>query len=240
MTYCVAMYLNDGLVFASDTRTNAGVDHVSIFKKLFYFNNANRELVIQSAGNLATTQSVIAILRQEIENDDKDNIMKLKSMFEIAEHLGATLRKVIKRDESELISKNTLSCSFILGGYIGEKNPALYNIYPEGNFVLTNKDTPYFQIGETKYGKPIIDRLINFNTKLSDALKCAMISFDSTIKSNVSVALPIDILVMDRINKTTKQKRLTAQDPYILTVRKSWGQLIVDNFHKIPDLSWEE
>lgn len=106
--------------------------------------------------------------------------------------------------------------------------------------MLANKDTPYFQIGETKYGKPIIDRLINFNTKLSDALKCAMISFDSTIKSNVSVALPIDILVMDRINKTTKQKRLTAQDPYILTVRKSWGQLIVDNFHKIPDLSWEE
>ncbi|MGN1357553.1 MAG: peptidase [Succinivibrionaceae bacterium] len=234
MTYCVAMNLKDGLIFASDTRTNAGIDHISIYQKLFYFKADDRELVIQSAGNLATTQSVIAKINLLIKNDTDDNILKKKTIFEIAQIVGTILRNTVIEAKSELIDTSTLSCSLMLGGYINNQTPELYNIYTEGNFITSNYDTPYFQIGENKYGKPIIDRIVNYNTDLENALKCTMISFDSTIMSNLSVGLPIDIVVMDRKKQTTIRKRITKDNEYMLKIRHAWGQLIKENFDKVP------
>ncbi|MGN1393575.1 MAG: peptidase [Succinivibrionaceae bacterium] len=240
MTYCVSMCLRDGMVFVSDTRTNAGIDHVATFNKLFHFHNENRDIVIQSAGNLATTQSVIALIRKGIELDSADNILKLPTMFEVTELVGRTVRQVISRDSSDLIDKSQLTSSFLVGGKIGDQPHVLYNVYPEGNFISTTMDTMYFQIGETKYGKPIIDRILSYDTNLTDALKLAMISVDSTIKSNLSVGLPIDILVIDLVNKRIRKRRLTAQDLYIQEIRKSWGSLIKQIFEKIPPVVWED
>lgn len=236
MTYCVAMRLKDGMVFVSDTRTNAGVDHISTFRKLFYFQGENREITIQSAGNLATTQSVIAKIKADIESELDNSILKLKSMYQIAEIVGSLLREVVERDKSELIDASQLSSSILIGGYIKGREPELFNIYPEGNFIISCKDTPYFQIGEIKYGKPILDRIVKFDTDITDALKCAMISFDSTIKSNLSVGLPIDILVMDFKKQKTYSRRLDSTDPYMMTVRNTWGQLIKEIFNRVPDL----
>lgn len=240
MTYCVGMCLKDGMIFVSDTRTNAGIDHVATFNKLFYFNKDNVNIVIQSAGNLATTQSVISILQKNIElNELEDNIFSAKTMFDVVEIVGRVVKKVIERDSCSLIDQNQLTCSFLVGGRIKDQKPALYNIYPEGNFICTTVDTPYFQIGETKYGKPIIDRIVNFELNLTDALKLAMISVDSTLKSNLSVGLPVDILVMDWVNNTIKQKRLNSNDPYIQNLRNSWSSLIREIFEKIPPIEMD-
>ncbi|WP_150912044.1 proteasome-type protease [Marinobacter halotolerans] len=196
MTYCVAMRLADGLVFASDSRTNAGFDQISTFRKMHVFEQeGERELVILSAGNLATSQSVISLLDKRSGTKDL-NLLNAPSMFEAAELVGQTMREVIRRDNPDgKISHVDFSCSMILGGQIRGENPRLFNVYPEGNFIEATRETPYFQIGESKYGKPILDRIMSFDTPLERAYQCALISFDSTMKSNLSVGMPLDVAI---------------------------------------------
>lgn len=213
--------------------------HISTFRKLFYFHNKDNEIVIQSAGNLATTQSVIARIKAGVVFGGSDSILELGSVYEVAEQVGKIVREVLKRDKSELIDVTQLTSSFLVGECI-KGQATLYNVYTEGNFIMSGPDTPYFQIGEIKYGKPILDRIVRYDSVLSDALKCAMISFDSTIKSNLSVGLPIDILVIDFKKQRTYSRRLDSSDPYMMSVCQSWGSLIKEIFNRIPDLELED
>ncbi|HSX89544.1 MAG TPA: proteasome-type protease [Pseudomonas sp.] len=196
MTYCVAMNLAEGLVFVSDSRTNAGVDNIATFRKLHVFGvPGERLIVLQSAGNLATSQSVVSLLRQRLDSAGQ-HLHNVASLFDAATLVGDTIREVLTRDSGATLSQGVeLGCSILLGGQIRGAAPALYNLYPQGNFIAATEDTPYFQIGESKYGKPILDRALNYRTPLQQALRCSLISFDSTIRSNLSVGMPLDLLV---------------------------------------------
>jgi len=244
MTYCVAMNLASGMLFASDSRTNAGVDHVSVFRKMQFFQQPDeRLLVMLSAGNLATTQSVVSLLRQRAANDrNAQTILNVPSMYDAACLVGDTLREIADRDGPALSQSNIeVGCSFLLGGQIRGEAPRLFNIYPQGNFIEATTDTPYFQIGEAKYGKPIIDRVVHYHTPVADAAKCALISFDSTMKSNLSVGLPIDMLLYDRDDFGPGiHKRITEHDPYFQQLHQGWGQALRDAFAALPPMLWED
>ncbi len=218
MTYCVAMCLADGLVFASDSRTNAGVDHIATFKKLHVFHQeGERVLVLQSAGNLATTQSVISLLSARIRTQQEPNLMQVTSLYDAAMLIGKTLLEVIQRDSSnqQTCSNTNFNCNLLLGGQIAGETHRLFHIYPEGNFIEATRDTPYFQIGESKYGKPIIDRVLTIDTPLEQAMCCALISIDSTLRSNLSVGLPLDTLLYRSGSfSSAGQHRITDSDPY--------------------------
>lgn len=237
MTYCVAMCLSDGVVFASDSRTNAGVDHIAVFKKLHTFKFDDRVIVLQSAGNLATTQSVITLLKQQIEND-QESLLTVKSFFDAATLVGQLVRSIIERESGQQQSHVDFGCNILLGGQIKGEQPRLFHIYPEGNFIEASEDTPYFQIGESKYGKPIIDRIINFNTPLETAMQCALISIDSTLRSNLSVGLPLDILLYPVDSFSTKQQyRITETHPHFLALRRCWGEGLQKLFKDLPPFS---
>lgn len=222
MTYCVAMRLSEGLVCVSDSRTNAGVDHIAVFRKLHRFGiDGERVLILQSAGNLATSQSVVTLLRQRINSDDGVHLDNVPSMFEAARLVGKTLREVLTHEDMD----RDFSCSFLLSGQIAGEAPQLYNIYPQGNFIAATEDTPYFQIGESKYGKPILDRALNYGTPVEKALRCALISFDSTIRSNLSVGTPLDLLVYRKDSLHLPEgRRLYDDDPYWQMIRTQWSE----------------
>ena len=224
MTYCVAMCLADGLVFVSDSRTNAGVDHIATFRKLYTFGvEGERMIVLQCAGNLATSQSVISLLRQRLHGGGA-HLYNVPSLFDAARLVGQTLREVVEHDAAPSMAAGVdMGCSFLLGGQIAGEPPALYNLYPQGNFIAATPDTPYFQIGESKYGKPILDRALRHDTDLEHALRCALISFDSTIRSNLSVGMPLDLLVYPRDSlKIPAGFRVEEGDPYYEGVRAQW------------------
>ena len=243
MTYCVGMLLKEGLVFASDTRTNAGVDQVAISPKMHVFEVKNdRVIVLMSAGNLAITQAVVGHLREAIKNNDEStkHLNNANSLFEAAGLVGLELRSAFERDAESLKNHNIdFNASFILGGQIKDEKPRLFNIYAAGNFIETCIETPYFQIGETKYGKPIIDRVVKYNTEMLEAVKCLLISFDSTIRSNVSVAAPIDLLLYrtDTLHADCNQ-RITENDPYYLQVRQGWSDGLRSVFSRLPNPDW--
>ncbi|RLM21398.1 peptidase [Brenneria alni] len=238
MTYCVAMRLSDGLVFASDSRTNAGVDHIATFKKLHVFHHDDqRVLVIQCAGNLATTQSIISLLSARIEAQETPNLMQTSTMYHAAMLLGETVREVIHRDsQSQQSGSNTnFGCNLILGGQINGEAPRLFHIYPEGNFIEATDDTPYFQIGESKYGKPIIDRVLSMDTPLEQAMCCALISIDSTLRSNLSVGLPLDVMIYRAHSfDSSEQQRITESNPYFIQIRKAWSEGLLNTFRQLP------
>ena len=223
MTYCVAMRLKEGLVFVSDSRTNAGVDHIAIFRKMHVFGvEGERIIVLQSSGNLATSQAVVTLLRERIQHQAEHNLHTVKTMYEAAELVGDTLREVLKKYKEQDMD---FSCSLLLGGQILGEEPKLHNIYPQGNFIAATQDTPYFQIGESKYGKPILDRALNYFTPIEKALRCALISFDSTIRSNLSVATPLDLLVYKNHSFSIPQgRRLFDDDPYFQMIRSQWSE----------------
>ncbi len=226
MTYCVAMRLADGLVFASDSRTNAGFDQISTFRKMHVFEKpGERELVLLSAGNLATSQSVITLLERRT-GTDVHNVLSTGSMFETAEIVGQTMRQVIRRDNPDgKLGHVDFSCSLILGGQIRGEDPRLFNIYPEGNFIEATEETPFFQIGESKYGKPILDRVISYRTPLNRAYQCALISFDSTMKSNLSVGMPIDVAIYQRdALKPCFTERVEENSNYFHELRQQWHE----------------
>jgi len=241
MTYCVAMRLDAGLLFASDSRTNAGVDHIATFRKMSVFEQpGERLIVLLSAGNLATTQSVVSLLRQRLEHDSK-HLYSCKSMYDVAELVGRTVKEIVARDaDAESVGQGVdFGGSFLVGGQIKGEAPRLFHVYPQGNFIEAGEDTPYFQIGESKYGKPIIDRVVNQRTSLKEAAKCTLISFDSTIRSNLSVGLPIDMLLY-RVDSfaPADPHRITADDPYFNKLRRGWGEGLKKVFAKLPDEDW--
>ena len=241
MTYCVAVLLDEGLVLASDTRTNAGVDQVAIFPKMHVFEvRGERVITILTAGNLAITQAVVNGLREAVKLDDGLHLQNVASMFEAAKIVGDEVRSVFERDAEHLKNHKTeFSASILLAGQIKGEKPRLFSVYAAGNFIETSQDTPYFQIGEIKYGKPIIDRVVKYNTDMMDAVKCLLISFDSTIRSNVSVAAPIDLLLYrtDSFHADCHQ-RIKENDPYYTAVRQGWGAGLKKVFSELPSPEW--
>lgn len=241
MTYCAALKLHAGLVFASDSRTNAGVDQIASFKKMRYFVNAgDRVIVILSSGNLSITQNAINLLEQYGRHPDKRNVWNVESMFDVAQLLGESLREVRKQDGLFLAQNNVdASANFIIGGQIRDEDMRLFMVYAEGNFIEAGDETPFFQIGETKYGKPIIDRVINPQTPLSDAVKCVLVSFDSTMRSNLSVGLPIDLACYTRSSLCLNfQRHITQDDPYFSQISRRWSEGLKGVFASLPNPEW--
>lgn len=236
MTYCCALRLKEGMIFISDTRTNAGVDHISVFRKLHTFGvEGERFIVIQTSGNLATTQSVIGHLKNDLDQSLEPNIYSVNTMFEVAELIGHTLKKVITEITADTLEQSNYYCSLLVGGQIQGQDIQLYNIYPQGNFICATGDTPYFQIGESKYGKPILDRALSYDMPLSDALRCSLISFASTLRSNVSVGMPLDALVYKKDTLAMPEgKRISEDDPYFTSISKQWSELLKKGLQELP------
>jgi len=242
MTYCVAMCLDAGLIFASDSRTNAGVDQIARFSKMRTFvRDGNRVLVTLSSGNLSITQNALNTLDQRARGGDAQmHLWNAPSMFDIARLIGDALREVKARDGSYLAQNNIdSSANFLVGGQIRGEPPRLFEVYSEGNFIEATPDTCYFQIGESKYGKPVIDRVVNRGTSLTDATKCTIVSFDSTMRSNISVGLPIDLAVYETDALTLQlQKRIDENDPYFQMVHTQWGEGLRRVFAQLPNPEW--
>ncbi len=241
MTYCVGVKLETGMVFASDSRTNAGVDQIASFRKMAVFERPNeRVLILLSAGNLAVSQVVVRNM-EGLGLEDKVTLYNTPSIWNGAELVGECLRDVRARDGNYLKENNIeSSASFILGGQIQGQPQELFLIYPEGNFIGASTETPYFQIGETKYGKPILDRVINHETDLQSASKCFLVSFDSTMRSNLSVGLPIDLLVYKNNSlKVEHRTRIKEGDAYWGSLHQQWNQGIQQLFSTLPDPTWE-
>lgn len=239
MTYCVGLYLNRGLVFMSDTRTNAGVDNFSTTKKMFSWDvPGDRAITIMTAGNLATTQALISILeeRSKVVSERKPSILELPTMFEVARLVGATLKEVINGGGVDgQNATSAFKASVIVGGQIKNGVPTLFLVYPEGNFIEVTEDTPFFQIGETKYGKPIIVRAYDPEMSFEEAIKLLLVSFDSTIKANLSVGLPLDVQLYEEGSfALDTQPRITAQDPYFQLISTSWGEALRNALTLLP------
>ena len=241
MTYCVGVLLEQGMVFASDTRTNAGVDQVAIVPKMHIFEVKNeRVIVLMTAGNLAITQSVVNSLKLKLMDDENTHLNNVGSLFEAASLVGDEVRATFARDGAFLKDHDIdFNATILIGGQIKGEMPRLFKVYAAGNFIEIGQDTPYFQIGETKYGKPIIDRVVKYDTDMMDAVKCLLVSFDSTIRSNVSVAAPIDLLIYrtDSFNADCKQ-RIGESDPYFSAIRQGWGTGLKQVFADLPSPDW--
>ncbi|VVD73714.1 peptidase [Pandoraea capi] len=238
MTYCVAMKLDAGLVFLSDTRTNAGVDHVSTFRKMLVFERpGERVIVLLSAGNLALTQ---AVRQQLVDARDAETLWTAKSMGDVARVVGQAIRDVYARDAKSLEAFGVdFNCSFLLGGQIAGGKSRLFQLYSAGNFIEASSVNPYFQIGESKYGKPIIDRLVTPATSLDDGAKCALISMDSTLRSNVSVGLPLDLLVYEADSlRVTRFASLDDENVYYKMIHDTWGSRLRQVFDELPEPQW--
>jgi putative proteasome-type protease len=240
MTYCVGIMLDSGLILASDSRTHAGVDNFAKFCKMTVFERvADRVLVLLSSGNLAGTQAVIGVLRRRASADDgAPNLWTSKSMFDTAMLVSDAMRDVDRRDGEYLAeSDGGFNASFILGGQISGEPPRLFRIYAEGNFIEASLETPYLQTGETKYGKPIIERVITRSTALLDAAKCVLVSFDSTMRSNLSVGMPIDLICYRRDSlEVGLRRRFDEGDTYFAALGKQWRDGVRHVFSQLPDM----
>lgn len=238
MTYCVAVALNEGIVLASDSRTNAGIDQVSTYSKMYRCDTiADRSLVILSAGNLATTQSVLERVERDINEFSSDNINTIKYMPDIADYLGDVLSERIHRFSHNTPADFTPEASIILAGQIADEPAQVFLIYPQGNHITTSVATPYLQIGESKYGKPVLDRFLTQETSLVDASTCAIISMDSTMKSNASVGPPIEMLMYKKDSLSLDQHYVLPDDhPYLTAIRKEWGDQLNQAFSVMPQI----
>lgn len=246
MTYCVGILLRDGLVMISDTRTNAGVDNIATFRKLHLFETpGERVLALSTAGNLSASQSVLSLLADGLENPDTgevETLLTVPSMFRAAQLVGRAIRHVYALDGTEVEKRNmTFEVSMLLGGQIGKGEMRLYQIYSAGNAIEATVDTPFLQIGEIKYGKPILDRAISHSTSLVEALKLGLISMDSTLKSNLGVGLPIDIAVMKRdALKAGVRYRIQEDEPYFRDLRERWSAALRAAHQAIPHPPYAE
>jgi putative proteasome-type protease len=242
MTYCCALRLDSGMIFASDSRTNAGVDQIARFSKMRVFaKDGERVIVTLSSGNLSITQNALSTLEQRMRTGESAlHLMNAKSMFDVARLVGDALREVKTRDGPYLLQANVdSSANFIVGGQVRGEPPRLFQVYGEGNFIESTADTPYFQIGESKYGKPVIDRVITRATSLSAATKCILVSFDSTMRSNISVGLPIDLVSYEvGALRIRMQRRIDETDPYFRMVHEQWGEGLRRVFADLPDPNW--
>ena len=242
MTYCVGILLKDGIVLASDSRTNAGVDNFAKFCKMTVFERAgDRVVVLLSSGNLAGTQAVISLLKQRGDvSGGPGGLWTARTMFDAAVLVSDAVRDVERRDAPFLESGPiTFNASFIVGGQIKGEPPRLFRIYAEGNFIEAGDDTPFLQTGEAKYGKPIIDRVISPTTSLADATKCILVSFDSTMRSNLSVGMPIDLVCYERDSLQIRmRRRFEPGDAYFTALSAEWSEGVRRVFRQLPDLKW--
>jgi putative proteasome-type protease len=240
MTYCVGLKIDRGLVFMSDTRTNAGMDSISTFRKMHVWEvPGERVLVLMTAGNLATTQAVVSLLdqRSKAASERTSTLLETPSMYQSARLIGDTVKEVIASSAPAGQGADSyFNASFILGGQIKGGEPRLFMIYPEGNFIESTEDTPFFQIGETKYGKPIIVRAYERSMSFAEMVKLLIVSFDSTLRSNLSVGLPLDMLLYEADTcKVALQKRIGLDDPYYRTVSDGWSNALKQAFRSLPD-----
>ncbi|NJK46943.1 proteasome-type protease [Candidatus Gracilibacteria bacterium] len=242
MTYCLGIINRFGIVMAADSRTNAGVDYISVYKKLFDFSVAgSRTILICTSGNLSITQAVINELQLDIQNEEEKNLHTLTSMYDIARYIGSKSRQVQERDR-QWLEKDRIDfhCNFLLGGQVKGEEPYLYLIYPQGNFIEATRETPFLQIGETKYGKPILDRTITYDTPLEAAAKCALLSIDSTMKSNISVGPPINLVMYETDSFVVRRTlELRLGDPYLAKIRKLWEEFVRQAFEAMPNIEWQ-
>lgn len=238
MTYCVGLLLNEGMVLLSDTRTNAGLDNISTYRKMFTFEDpGERVIVIMTAGSLSVSQTTIAQLREAIEDPEATpdtSIMLAPTLLKVAEIVGARLARVRAEVDEKLSAMQGASASMIVAGQRRGGAMRLFLIYPEGNFIEATEDAPFLQIGEHKYGKPILDRVVKPTTSLSDAQKAVLLSMDSTLRSNLSVGMPLDLAVIEKdACKVTQKRRIEAGDPAFRAMSEAWSNALRDGFAKI-------
>ena len=237
MTYCVAISVDAGLCFVSDSRTNAGVDNVSTYSKMHIFGDGtDRRIVILSAGNLATTQGVITQIKKDIKLGNSENLYKMPHLEEAADYVGEVS---VNQQGKHTSGGANYEASFILGGQIAGQKPNTYLIYPQGNHITTSTDTPFLQIGESKYGKPILDRIIAPESSLETAALCGLVSMDSTIKSNLTVGPPIEVLIYERDSMSSERHyRFEESSEYLREISRSWDTRLKEAFASMPPIAW--
>ena len=241
MTYCVGIMLDRGLIFASDSRTHAGVDNFASFCKMNLFERAgDRVIVLLSSGNLAGTQAVISLLRQRVAKGEQPSVLDASSMHDVALLVAEAMHEVAFRDPRQIDGESLRSnATFILGGQISGELPRLFRMYSEGNFIEASDETHYLQTGETKYGKPIIDWVITPLTGLNEAAKCVLLSFDATMRSNLSVGMPIDLICYERDSfEITMRRRFASGDSYFAVLGAQWSAHTQAAFRDLPELHW--
>lgn len=242
MTYCVAISTREGLVFCSDSRTNAGPDMLSLYSKMHVFQPLPEKFfVVLTAGNLATTQAIINRLSEDLVKPEVVNLAGVNSMQEAARYVSNVSRDVQAVEQASVAASNVdTSCALILGGQIQGGQPAIFLVYPATNFITDSDETPFLQIGESKYGKPILDRIITRDTTMDDAARCAIVSMDSTIKSNATVGPPIEMLVYKKDSFDASQRRkFPENDPYLQNVKTTWHNAMLAGFAQLPRFDWE-
>ncbi|PLX63610.1 hypothetical protein [Sedimenticola selenatireducens] len=243
MTYCLAISVNEGIVFASDSRSNAGVDYIRTCSKMHrFFWAGDRIIVLLSAGNLATTQAVVNAVQRDLDDPKaKFNLLKAKHLFDVADYVGDLSQKE-QHHHGPAIEKSggSAGASFILGGQLKGQEHDIYLIYPEGNYISASAETPYLQIGENKYGKPILDRVITMDSSLNNAARCALVSLDSTMRSNISVGPPFELsmYIGDSLEEP-RQSSLKLASPYYKSLQKSWNEGLKRAFTRLPKFDWE-
>jgi putative proteasome-type protease len=243
MTYCVAISVNDGLVFCSDSRTNAGPDMLSSYSKMHIFNPASgRTFVLLAAGNLATTQSIVHHIESDLENAAAVSLLSCSKMVDAARYVSQlSHNEIALAQQATATSGIDTSVSLIFGGQIQGAAPAMYLMYTAGNFITEPPESPFLQIGESKYGKPILDRIIRRNITLEDAARCAIVSMDSTIASNATVGPPIEVLVYEKDTfETDHYIKLDVEDPYLKAIKHSWNESLKKAFSSLPLFHWEQ
>jgi putative proteasome-type protease len=237
MTYCVAVSVDAGMVFCSDSLTNAGIDQVSTYSKMFRFGiDGEKQFVILSAGNLATSQATIAKIKNDIKKQEQINLLTMESVAEAADYLGDISRE---QQEKRAIKGKSFEASFIIGGQVKDSRHKIILVYPEGNHITSSADTPYLQIGESKYGKPILDRILTPDLNLDTCAMCALVSMDSTMRSNLSVGPPIEALIYKADSLVLEQPhRFDEDSDFLRDLKRSWDQRLKEAFRQMPPLSW--
>lgn len=243
MTYCVAIKVNRGIVFASDSRTNAGVDYISTYSKMYTFElSDDRIMVLLSSGNLATTQAVMNSIKRDIKDEAAISLKNVHYLYDAANYIGK-LSQEYQQEHATALNQSNISpeASFILGGQIRGHEQEIYLIYPQGNYITASEDTPYLQIGETKYGKPILDRVVRADTTLEDAARCALVSLDSTMRSNISVGPPLELSICEHDDfKITRYLRLDYGTPFYGSLQEGWNNGLRNAFDRLPRFEWEQ
>lgn len=239
MTYCVAIRMDSGLCFISDSRTNAGVDNVSTYSKMFTFGNENeRQIAIVSAGNLATTQGVIGQIKRDIKQASQTSLLTVPTLEDAADYVGAIS---LEQQEKHTGGGAKYEASFIIGGQISGQKHGAYLIYPQGNHITTSIDTSYLQIGESKYGKPILDRIVGPDISLETAALCGLVSMDSTMRSNLTVGPPIEVLMYEEGSmKVDKRYRFEESSEYLRQLNSSWDERLREAFNNLPPIAWSQ
>lgn len=243
MTYCLAIKISNGLVFASDSRTNAGMDYVTTYSKMHSYHwPGERFITLLSAGNLATTQAVLNQIQQDLEDEHAEtDIRSTDHIFEVAHYVG--LVNQAEQVQHAEVMKNAsinIEASFIVGGQIIGRRPEIYLVYPQGNYISASPETPYLQIGENKYGKPILDRVISSDTSLEDAARCALVSLDSTMRSNISVGTPFEVALYQADSlEAPRRLKLELNSPFYNTLQNRWNDGLQRAFRDLPRFDWE-